>query len=141
MGVTFLQHRTVTGVFSSTNSKCIVLGTLVNGKSSAAVEWWSIAYVVTFMIYVYEIWLLLAGAIETARDIPTTGSHVDNEWNSLLNSAFLTILMIVYSRRKKSPAWILRNIRPDLIFSKNRRCSKIENFSAIFLQSGRLCLI
>jgi hypothetical protein len=153
MGVTFLQHRTVTGVYSSTNSKCIVLGKRVNGKCSATVEWWSIAYVATFMIYVYEICLLLAGAIETACDIPTTGlhrsyeigSHVDNDWNSLLNSAFLIILMMVYSRQKnQSPAWILKYIRPDLIFSKNRGCSRMQflsNFLTVWTAVLNLVLI
>ena len=155
MGVTFLQHRIVTGSYSSIISKCVVLGKRVNGKCSSRVEWWNITYVLTLMIYVYEICLLLAGAIESAGDIPTTrlhrsydiGSHVDNDWNSLLNSAMMVILMIVYSRQKNHIfPWVSKYICPSSLFSKgkNKRCSGIQflcNFLTVWTAVINLVLI
>ena len=122
MGVTFLQHRIVTGLYSNTMPKS---KGGQNGKFTFTFtkkEVLNILYGGICVIYIYLICLLLAGAIEVA---PNTGhkfhrayniglnNTVVNDCNSLLNSATMIVLMTVYSRlRNGSAAWILRYSSP-----------------------------
>ena len=108
MGVTFLQHRIVTGSFSNITKSNFSKSKKLNGKFSMDKDIQrNIIYGVTCVIYVYMICLLLAGAIETASSTTTTklhraydiGSHVSNDWNNILNCAVILIFKMLYSKR------------------------------------------
>ena len=132
MGVTFLQHRIVTGLYS------IKSRGRLNGKSiSCKYKILNILYGVVCVIYMYLICLLLAGAVETTSNIIgpykfhcsyNIGYSVANNWNNLLNSATIIILMNVYYRRHNGiVAWILKYSFPKQYLS--RKCSKIQFLS------------
>ena len=111
MGVTYLQHRIVTGSFAT--SKCkrkgyFSLGRRINGKymfydNEGKMITWSVFSI----IYVYVLLLLFAGATKTACDItePTfhrsydIGFSVLNCWSGLLNIAVILILRLLYDRQ------------------------------------------
>ena len=63
--------------------------------------------------------LLLAGAIETASEYSDQkfrmhrsykiGLHLTNDWDCLMNSANLVVLMIIYSKKQNGIAlWIVK---------------------------------
>ena len=151
MGVTFLQHRTVTGLYLNNSFKCKVK---LNGKFTfTKSDILKIIYGIICVIYMYLICLLLAGAVETACDITATqfhrtyniGFHVANDWNSYLNTATLVILTILYSKRNNGLfTWIYKYGRPSHYLSANRKCSGtqfLSNILSIWITMLNLVLI
>ena len=141
MGVTFLQHRIVTGLHSNSKPKSKLKGK-PNGKFTLTkTEFLNILYGVICVMYIYLICLLLAGAVETASNITLIGYKfhrtydigrcVANDWNSLLNSATIVVLMNVYSRWHNGiVAWILKYSSPHRYFSA--KCGRIQFLSNMF---------
>ena len=133
MGVTFLQHRIVTGLYNSCTKSTVKL----NGKFNITKR--EVLYLVfgaICVIYIYLLCLLLAGAIETASEITepkfyrtyNIGQHVANDWNSLLNSATLVVLTMVYSRRNINfVTWISKYVCP--LRYRSAKCSGTQYFS------------
>ena len=132
MGVTFLQHRIVTGLYSNIRPKS--KGEL-NGKFTFTFtkkEVLNILYGGICVIYIYLICLLLAGAVEVApitehkfhRSYNIGLNHtVVTDCNSLLNSATMIVLMTVYSRlRNGTAAWIFKYSSPHRYSSA--KCSR-----------------
>ena len=112
MGVTYLQHRLVTGLHCN---RCLPMKRKVNDKISLVpnkVETLKIMFGVICVVYLYLILMLLAGAIETAGDnISVTRFHCTysiglnkayNDRRSYLNSAFIILLMIMYAQRRNT---------------------------------------
>ena len=101
MGVTYLQHRIVTGSFATCNENCYCsTGKRINGKCNSydlKNEFKMIMCSIFSITYMYIILLLMAGAINTACDIKVTklhrsydiGSSVLNCWAGTLNTAIL----------------------------------------------------
>ena len=136
MGVNSLQHRIVTGlnnrgpVQPKVNRK---LNLLPNKN-----EFVSIVFGVICVLYMYLISMLLAGAIETASDIPSTKFHHTYnitlnkayfvDYRGYLNNAFIFLLMILYSRRKNVIfVWIKRYGCPSRYFTS--KCGSIQFMS------------
>ena len=69
MGVSFLQHRIVTGMAARTVRTNKKLNGNFNRLDKAEIL--MIIFGVVSMIYVYMLCLLLAGAVETASDLTT----------------------------------------------------------------------
>ena len=122
MGVTYIQHRIVTGLHSNKlpKSKGKQDGKLHFTKSDIL----KIIYGVICVIYLYMICLLLAGAVETASSITNIeykfhraydiGLCVANDWNSILNSATIVVIMKVYSRwHNDIVTWMLKKMTED----------------------------
>ncbi|MCP4456756.1 MAG: hypothetical protein GY816_01820, partial [Cytophagales bacterium] len=96
----------------------------------------AILYGALIIVYMYMILLLLAGAIVTASNIEqhqfhcayNIGRHVANDWNSLLNSATITLLMMLYSRQqhKDIVAWIFKYGSPRRYWSAKYNCSRTQ---------------
>ncbi len=113
MGVTFLQHRIVTGMHVRTLR---ARGKKAGKSNLNKAEILTIIYSVMCVIYTYLICMLLAGAVTTSRNIKVykfhrtydIGQHVANDWNSLLNSATIIVLTIIFSKRKNTFAWIVK---------------------------------
>ena len=114
MGVTFLQHRIVTGMHVKTLK---LRGKQAgNPKLNNTEMLTTIIYSVMCVIYMYLICMLLAGAVTTSCNIKDykfhraydIGQHVANDWNSFLNSATIVVVTIVLSKRKNTFAWIVR---------------------------------
>ena len=91
------------------------------------------------IVYMYMLLLLLAGAIVTSSNIKqhhlhcsyNIGTHVANDWNSLLNSATIILLMIAYSRRRyNAVTWISKYGSPHRYFSA--KCSGAQFMSNLF---------
>ena len=136
MGVTFLQHRIVTGLHSNSMPKS--KGKRDGKFTFTKKEILKILYGIICVVYIYLLCLLLAGAVETASRITHKGYQfhrsydiglcVAKDWNSLLNSATIVVLMKVYSRRHNGiVAWILKFSSPNCYFST--KCSRIHFLS------------
>ncbi len=122
MGVTFLQHRIVTGMHVKTLK---VQGKQPGMSKLSKAEILTIIYGVICVIYTYLICMLLAGAVSTSCNIKDykfhraydIGQHVANDWNSLLNSATIIVITIIFSKRKNTFAWVVRYGYPRHYFS------------------------
>ena len=97
MGITYLQHRIVTGSFTTCKQNYRT-GKGIGGKCNSydhENEFKMIMCSIFGIIYMYIILLLMAGAINTACDIKITnlhrsydiGSSVLNCWAGTLNTA------------------------------------------------------
>ncbi len=137
MGVTYLQHRIVTGLHSNKlpKSKGKQDGKLHFTKSDIL----KIIYGVICVIYLYMICLLLAGAVDRASsniacvryrlhrsyDI---GLSVAKDWNSFLNSATIIVLMQVYSNWHNGIVnWMLKYSSPHRYLSS--KCGRVQFLS------------
>ena len=135
MGVSFLQHRTVTGLY---NTSFKLKGKLNGRFTLTKKDILNVVYGIVCVIYIYLICILLAGAVNTARDITKTNFHRTynigireaNTYKSFMNSAAVAILMILYSRRGNGLlVWISRYGSPWQYFSA--KCSGIQFLSNI----------
>ena len=112
MGVTFLQHRIVTGCGAhkySIHSGASKYTKRCSDKRSWKNDLTIILYGIICIFYVYAISLLLAGAIITAGDVSVTRLHssyniglvsLNDICYGVLNSAMLTLLSHLYVRRR-----------------------------------------
>ena len=143
MGVTYLQHRIVTGSFASNKLKIIYSsGKGVSGKcNSYKNEFIMILYGTLSIIYIYMICLLLAGATRTANNIPETkihrsydiGSSVLNSWNGFLNTAIVIIFRLLYDKQGNIIfKWLKRHGRPSYYFKKRKDCTLFQHISNQF---------
>ena len=147
MGVTFLQHRIVTGM----HVKALKARGKQAGKSKVnKSEMLTIIYGAMCVIYTYLICMLLAGAVTTSCNIKDykfhrtydIGQHVANDWNSLLNSATIIVLTIIFSKRKKKVGWIVKYGYPGHYLSA--KCSIYKflcNMTSIWITMLNLVLL
>ena len=140
MGVTFLQHRTVIGLYSP-KVKCnakLNVDSITTIEKSAILK---LIYGLMIVVYVYMICLLLAGAIETASEYSDQtfrmhrsykiGLQLTNDWDCLMNSANLVVLMIIYSKKQNGIAlWIVKYGCPRRYSSA--KCSGHQFLSNMF---------
>ncbi|MCP4458362.1 MAG: hypothetical protein GY816_10125, partial [Cytophagales bacterium] len=110
----------------------------------------TIIYGVICVIYTYLICMLLAGAVTTSCNIKDykfhraydIGQHVANDWNSLLNSATIIVITIIFSKRKNTFAWVVRYGYPGHYFSA--KCSGYKfliNLTSIWIAMLNLVLL
>ena len=144
MGITYLQHRVVTGSFAVNRSnENHVSSKRINGKCNLNKnEVVMIMYGIVCVTYVYMICLLLAGAIVTSSDMPVTklhrsydiGSNMLNSWYGTLNCAIILLLRLLYVRRGNYIfKWIVKHGNPSYFFSKYKNnCTKMQSASNQF---------
>ena len=139
MGVNYLQHRIGIG---SNATRCLRRSkndTCSNTANNDKNLFVSMIYGAVGVIYVYLICLLLAGAVETARDNSETRFHrsyniglqVAPDWNSLINSAMILVIMMSYSRKRNGiVSWVVEYGSPRRYFSA--KCSGHQFISNMF---------
>ena len=147
MGVTFLQHRIVTGMHMKTLKPPVKIAGNPKLRKN---EILTIIYGAVCVIYTYLICMLLAGAVTTSCNMTDfkfhrtydIGQHVANDWNSFLNSATIVVLTIIFSKRKMTIAWIVRYGYPGRYSSA--KCSGykfISNLISIWITMLNLVLL
>ena len=143
MGVTYLQHRIVTGSFANNKLHITdVSGKRIGGKcNSYKNEYTMILYGTLCITYIYMICLLLAGATKTACDIPETKIHrsydiglsVLNSWNGFLNTAIVLIFRLLYDKQGNFIfKWMKKHGRPSYYFTKRKNCTIFQHVSNQF---------
>ena len=147
MGVTFLQHRIVTGMHMKTLKPPVKIAGNPKLRKN---EILTIIYGAVCVIYTYLICMLLAGAVTTSCNMTDfkfhrtydIGQHVANDWNSFLNSATIVVLTIIFSKRKMTIAWIVRYGYPGCYSSA--KCSGykfLSNLTSIWITMLNLVLL
>ena len=151
MGVNYLQHRIVTGLHANSKPKSKEKR---DGKFTfTKKEFLNILYGIVCVMYIYLICLLLAGAVETASSNTNIeykfhrsydiGLCVANDWNSILNSATIVVIMKVYSRWHNGiVTWMLKYSSPHCYFStKGSRIQFLSNMLSIWTTVLNLVLL
>ena len=141
MGVTYLQHRIVTGSFAKFNkvNDNNISGKRISGTcDSYKNEYTMILYGILCITYIYMICMLLAGATKTACDIPATklhrsydiGSSVLNCWNGYLNTAIILIFRLLYDKQGNYIfKWLKKHGCPSHFFVKSKNCNNLQRVS------------